>query len=51
MGGSNGCNNINELFMENCIKTLFGEECFNEAKSYICKNKYYEWKNLEKKIE
>jgi molecular chaperone DnaK (HSP70) len=40
IGGNYGCNIINENFMERIIKELFGEECFNEAKINICKNRY-----------
>ena len=37
--------------MERIIKDLFGEECFNEAKNNICKNKYNDWIEFENKIE
>ena len=50
-GNYYGCNKINEYFMERIIKDLFGEECFNEAKISICKNRYYEWIEFENKIE
>ena len=49
--GKNGCNNINENFMEKIIKQLIGEDCFNKAKNAICKDRYNEWISLEKKIE
>jgi len=51
IGGNYGCNKINEYFMERIIKDLFGEECFNEAKNNICKNRYNEWIEFENKIE
>ena len=51
IGGCDGCNKINEYFMERIIKELFGEKCFNEAKINICKNRYNEWIKFEKKIE
>ena len=51
IGGNYGCNKINEYFMERIIKELFGEECFNETKNNICKNRYNEWIEFENKIE
>ena len=51
IGGNNGCNKINEYFMERIIKDLFGEKCFNEAKINICKNRYNDWIEFENKIE
>ena len=51
IGGNNGCNNINEYFMERIIKDLFGEKCFNEAKIDIYKNKYNDWIDFENKIQ
>ena len=37
--------------MEGIIKDFFGEECFNEAKNNICKNRYNDWIKFENKIE
>ena len=51
IGGNYGCNKINEYFMGRIIKELFGEECFNETKNNICKNRYNEWIEFENKIE
>ena len=51
IGGDDGCNKINENFMNRVIKELFGEKCFNEVKEKICKNNYCNWVEFENKIE
>ena len=51
IGGDNGCNKINEWFMDEYIKELFGEECFNNTKKTTCLNNYNDWIELEHKIE
>ena len=51
LGGDNGCNKINEDFMNKVIKELFGNQCFNETKKIICENEYNSWIELENKIE
>ena len=50
-GGDNGFNKINEYFMDEVIKELFGEEDFNNAKENICQNEYSDWLEFEKNIE
>ena len=49
-GGDNGCNRINELFLENIFQKLFNK-CFNIIKKNIYEKKYYDWIELEKNIE
>jgi len=51
LGGDNGCNKINEFFMEKVIKELFGKDCFNNTKKKVCETMYNKWIELEKKIE
>ena len=51
IGGDNGCNKINEWFMDEFIKELFGEECFNNTKKTTCLNNYNDWIELEDNIE
>ena len=51
IGGDDGCNIINENFMDRVIKKLFGEKCFNDVKEDICKNNYFDWVEFENKIE
>ena len=49
VGGNNGSNRINELFIDNVIKVLFGENTFNTVKDQI--DLYVEWIKFEDEIE
>ena len=49
VGGNNGSNRINELFIDNVIKVLFGENTFNTVKNQI--DLYVEWIKFEDEIE
>ena len=51
LGGHDGCNLINEYFMDRVIKELFGEQCFNETKNNKNMKNYNNWIELENKIE
>ena len=50
VGGDYGANNINEYFKDRVLKRLFGEQCYESVLNNIS-NLYYDWNELEKKIE
>ena len=50
VGGNNGSNRINELFMEKVIQEIFGKEACDQIKSQFI-NYYQEWIKFEEEIE